>query len=81
VAFGLFFLIDKNKKILPLSKNTEGVRNSNTYGKDVVTHEDFGWKLLALSGGKPISVFGEWNGRAFSPLSVFSEGRLVSLLK
>jgi hypothetical protein len=88
---GIFFLIDTNKKTLPLVKNTvdggnpdafgKGVRNSNTYGKDVVTHEDFGWKLLALSGGKPISVFGEWNGRAFSPLSVFSEGRLVSLLK
>jgi hypothetical protein len=88
---GIFFLIDSNKKTLPLSKNTvdggnpdafgKGVRNSNTYGKDVVTHEDFGWKLLALSGGKPISVFGEWNGRAFSPLSVFSERRLVSLLK
>ncbi len=67
----IFFLIDTNKKILPLVKNTEG---SNT-------HTDFGWKLLALSGGKPISVFGEWNGRAFLPLSVFSEGRLVSLLK
>ena len=67
---GLFFLIDTNKKILPLTKNTEGPN----------THTDFGWKLLALSGGKPISVFGEWNGRVFSPLSVFSEGRLVSLL-
>jgi SWIM zinc finger len=64
----VFFLIDKNKKILPLAKGD-------------ANHTDFGWKLLALSGGKPISVFGEWNGRAFSPLSVFSEGRLVSLLK
>jgi SWIM zinc finger len=66
---GLFFLIDNNKKILPLVKNTEGA----------IPHTDLGWKLLALSGGKPISVFGEWTGRAFSPLSVFSEGRLVSL--
>jgi SWIM zinc finger len=67
---GVFFLIDKHKKILPLMKNTEGA---------VSAHTDLGWKLLALSGGKPISVFGEWNGRAFSPLSVFSEGRLVSV--
>jgi hypothetical protein len=33
------------------------------------TEEDFGWKLLAESGGQPITLFGEWDGRAFRPLS------------
>ncbi len=36
------------------------------------------WPLLALSGGNPMTVFGEWNGRVLLPLSVFAEGRFVS---
>ena len=28
-----------------------------------------GWALLALSGGQPVSVMGEWNGDALRPLS------------
>jgi hypothetical protein len=35
--------------------------------------------LLALSGGEPVDVFGEWNGRALTPLSVHAEGVLVGL--
>lgn len=37
------------------------------------------WKLLALSGGHPISVFGEWNGNFFSPLTAIAAGRVVAL--
>jgi hypothetical protein len=32
------------------------------------------WMLLALSGGRPVDVAGEWNGRALFPLSVAAEG-------
>jgi len=28
-----------------------------------------GWRLLALSGGRPLALFGEWNGVALLPLS------------
>jgi hypothetical protein len=28
-----------------------------------------GWHLLALSGGRPLALFGEWDGRAFRVLS------------
>ena len=38
-----------------------------------------GWKLRALSGGYPITVFGEWNGRSLLPISAWSEGRHVQL--
>jgi hypothetical protein len=31
--------------------------------------------LLALSGGHPITLFGEWDGPALLPLSVWQEGR------
>lgn len=35
-----------------------------------------GWHLLAISGGHPIAVFGEWNGECFSPLSAWCNGAL-----
>ena len=31
-----------------------------------------GWELLAISGGYPLTVFGEWNGATFLPLSLWS---------
>jgi hypothetical protein len=38
-----------------------------------------GWKLLALSGGNPITIFGEWNGRSLLPVSAHADGRHVDL--
>jgi hypothetical protein len=38
-----------------------------------------GWQLMALSGGQPIALFGEWDGHAFLPLSAWAEGRFVRL--
>jgi hypothetical protein len=37
------------------------------------------WRLLALSGGHPLDVFGEWDGEEFRPLSARVEGRLHPL--
>lgn len=37
------------------------------------------WKLLALSGGEPISIFGEWNGDCLLPLSALVEQKVVLL--
>ncbi|HSP81265.1 MAG TPA: SWIM zinc finger family protein, partial [Myxococcaceae bacterium] len=37
------------------------------------------WRLLALSGGHPLDVFGEWDGEEFRPLSAFAEGRFLPL--
>ena len=31
------------------------------------------WQLLSLSGGRPLTVFGEWNGRVLRPLTAWSE--------
>ncbi|MBV9169878.1 MAG: SWIM zinc finger family protein [Chloroflexi bacterium] len=41
--------------------------------------EALGWRLLAVSGGQPIDVFGEWDGFSFMPLSVLSRGELLPL--
>jgi hypothetical protein len=38
-----------------------------------------GWRLLALSGGRPLALFGEWNGETLLPLSAWAENRFVVL--
>lgn len=38
-----------------------------------------GWQLLALSGGHPIVLFGEWDGAVLLPLGVEAEVRWVTL--
>lgn len=37
------------------------------------------WPLLALSGGHPVDLFGEWIGQRLHPCSVAVDGELVSL--
>jgi hypothetical protein len=32
------------------------------------------WKLFAISGGHPIDLFGEWDGRSLLPLGALAEG-------
>jgi hypothetical protein len=36
-------------------------------------------RLLALAGGRPVTVFGLWSGRSIRVLSALSEGRLIDL--
>jgi len=37
------------------------------------------WELLALSGGWPVGLFGEWDGEELLPLGAFAEERFVPL--
>jgi len=37
------------------------------------------WQLFAISGGAPLSVFGEWDGHALLPLSAISGDKFTSL--
>lgn len=53
-----WLLQDRNGAVLPLSSRME----SNQ-----------GWQLLALSGGQPLTLFGEWNGTSLSVFSVWAE--------
>lgn len=55
------------------------VRDSEDRILKLATRVEFGWTLLALSGGHKIDVFGEWDGDHLSPLSAFAEGRFVKL--
>lgn len=37
------------------------------------------WSLVTLGGGRPITVFGEWNGTAFLAFSAIADQRLTTL--
>lgn len=41
--------------------------------------ENSGWKLIALSGGKPLRIFGVWNDEKFLPLSTIISHRFYLL--
>ena len=44
-----------------------------------LTRPEENWRLLALSAGHPLTIFGEWTGDALLPLSAVVEGRFVDL--
>lgn len=50
-------------------------------GRRVTTPRSFrhAWHLLALAGHEPVTVFGEWNGRTFEPVSVACDGALFTV--
>ncbi len=37
------------------------------------------WHLFAISGGLPTTVFGEWDGRQFSPLGILDQQQWTRL--
>ena len=53
------------------------IRDSNSRLLSLKSDSTSGWKLLALSGGYPITIFGEWNGRSLLPISAWADGRHV----
>jgi hypothetical protein len=46
---------------------------------EALPKDQMAWKLIALSGGGPISIFGEWTGEFFLPLSVMEAGNIIAL--
>jgi hypothetical protein len=44
-----------------------------------VTPAAIATRLLALAGGRPVTVFGLWSGRSIRVLSALAEGRLIDL--
>lgn len=45
----------------------------------LVSRGNLPWKLLSLSGGHPVTVFGEWTGKKLVPLSIFWNDKWLSL--
>lgn len=55
---------DKNAQLIEIQSDKENV---------------MGWKLIALSGGKSMDIFGEWTSESLVPLSACVEGKFVNL--
>jgi len=55
----------------------------DTAGRRIATAAGFrhGWNLLALSGGMPVTVFGEWDGESFEPMTVQRADRWFTLVQ
>jgi hypothetical protein len=58
-----WLLRDADGAVLPVHPSASGV----------------GWPLAALAGGRPVGVFGEWDGDLLLPLSAFAGGRFHPL--
>ena len=66
--------------IVPLRRGEQWfARDSNGRLLSLRGESIVGWKLSALSGGHPITIFGEWNGRSLLPVSAWAESRYVEL--
>jgi hypothetical protein len=48
-------------------------------GLPILDREHLAWKIISLSAGRPICLFGEWTGSTLHPLSVVADGRYVAL--
>lgn len=59
---------DKKGKLYDQNKVNIPIENTKTL-----------YKLLALSGGLPITLFGEWSGKSLLPMSVLTDGRVFAL--
>jgi hypothetical protein len=65
-------------RVTPLREDGEWVLYDGQNRRAALArHFLHGWTLLALSGGNPLGVFGEWNGERLLPLSAWGEGEFV----
>jgi hypothetical protein len=46
------------------------VRDRRGYTLPLPARFAHGWRLLSLAAGRPLALFGEWDGATFTPLSV-----------
>lgn len=68
------------QKVIPI-QTSEGmvlVDHEKKYIRGLTRPEE-NWRLLALSAGHPLTIFGEWTGDALLPLSAVVDGRFVIL--
>lgn len=58
-------------------KNGWALRDSTNNILPITPKFEQGWQLLAISGGHPLNVFGEWNSYYFLPLSAWAENCFI----
>jgi hypothetical protein len=66
--------------VVPVQSDTRlALRDTNGLMLPVTPSFDGRWKLLAVSGGEPLSIFCEWDGRFLLPLSASNGERFCHL--
>ena len=66
--------------VVPLRRGDQWfARDSDGKLMSLRCETDTGWKLLALSGGYPITIVGEWSGRSLLPISAWADQRYVEI--
>jgi hypothetical protein len=69
--------------VVPMIENDELIvadKNAKMVKIQVDKDNVLGWKLIALSGGNAMEIFGEWNGESLIPLSACVDGKFVNLV-
>ncbi|MEM7715647.1 MAG: SWIM zinc finger family protein [Cyanobacteria bacterium P01_A01_bin.68] len=62
--------------VIPIKQNNQWfIRDEDKHLVPVKSIFKNNWQLLALSGGYPIDIFGEWDGEYFLPVSVWGDNR------
>ena len=56
------------------------VRDTEGWAVQLAPRFAFGWTMLALSGGREIDLFGEWDGDRLWPLSAFAENSFAKFV-
>ncbi|MCW3050893.1 MAG: zinc finger-containing protein [Chthonomonadales bacterium] len=68
------------RSVVPVRQGETGVvQDGEGYLLPLRREFDQFWKLLGISGGHPITLFGEWDGASLLPISVWTSNRLASL--
>lgn len=67
------------KAVTPFQTQHWGIYDPAGYWLPLAPNFNNGWTLLALSGGHPIGLFGEWNGEYFTPLSAWANQQFVTI--
>ncbi len=68
------------RDVYPLRTETGWiVRDAGGHFLSIGQYVENGWKLLAISGGHPLKIFGEWNGERLLTLSTWAGDRLILL--
>ena len=65
--------------VIPIKQNNNWfVRDEDKHLLALKSRFKNNWQLLALSGGYPIDIFGEWDGEYFLPVSVWVDNRFIN---
>lgn len=61
-------------------KNDFSLLDAEGFSVKINCAPETGWRLLAISGGQPMTIFGTWTGESFSADSIFSDKKWRDLV-